>query len=60
MDASYFREKTETCLRLAEGLSWNNPARAKLIELAEDFERQANEFDRVHGVHGATSLRSCR
>jgi hypothetical protein len=59
MDASYFREKAETCSRLAEGLSWNNPARAKLIELAEDFRRQANELDTAHGAKPA-SLRSCR
>jgi len=41
LDAAYFRDKAETCLRLADGLSWNNPARPKLMELAEDFKRQA-------------------
>jgi hypothetical protein len=35
MDATYFRDKAETCLRLAKGLSWNNPARGELMELAE-------------------------
>jgi hypothetical protein len=45
MDAPYFREKAETCLRLAKGLSWNNPARNKLIELAEEFERQASNLE---------------
>jgi hypothetical protein len=56
MDAAYFREKAETCSRLAKGLSWNNPARSKLIELANDFERQAQELEaaaprRRHGDH---------
>jgi hypothetical protein len=45
MDAAYFREKAETCLRLAKGLSWNNPARDKLMELAEEFERQARDLE---------------
>jgi len=45
MDAIYFRDKAETCLRLAKGLSWNNPARAELMELAEEFQRQAEELD---------------
>jgi hypothetical protein len=44
MDATYFRDKAETCLRLAKGLSWNNPARGELMELAEEFQRQAEEF----------------
>jgi hypothetical protein len=25
MDPKYFQERAKTCLRLAEGLSWNNP-----------------------------------
>jgi hypothetical protein len=41
MDAIYFRDKAQTCLRLAKGLSWNNPARGELMELAEEFQRQA-------------------
>ena len=45
MDAIYFRDKAETCLRLAKGLSWNNPARAELMDLAEEFQRQAKELD---------------
>jgi hypothetical protein len=49
MDAAYFREKAETC-RLAKGLSWNNPARGKLMELAEEFERQANALEASRGV----------
>ena len=47
MDATYFREKAETCLRLAKGLSWNNPARLKLMELADDFRREADKMDAV-------------
>jgi hypothetical protein len=45
MDAIYFREKAEICLRLAKGLSWNNPARSELMELAEEFQRQAKELE---------------
>jgi hypothetical protein len=45
MDAAYFREKAETCSRLANGLSWNNPARGKLMELAEEFRRQAKSLE---------------
>ena len=44
MDATYFRDKAETCLRLGKGLSWNNPARGELMELAEEFRRQAEEL----------------
>jgi hypothetical protein len=29
------------CLRLASGLSWNNPVRPRLLELAEEFDRRA-------------------
>lgn len=45
MDASYFRDKAETCRRLARGLSWNNPARNELMDLAEEFRRQADELE---------------
>jgi hypothetical protein len=51
LDAAYFRDKAETCLRLATGLSWNNPARDKLMELAEDFERQANQLEAAETAH---------
>lgn len=45
MDAAYFRDKAETCLRLAKGLSWNNPARDELMKLADEFRRQAEELE---------------
>jgi hypothetical protein len=45
MDANYFRDKAATCLRLAKGLSWNNPARHELMELAQEFERLAVELE---------------
>jgi hypothetical protein len=50
MDATYFRDKAETCLRLAKGLSWNNPARGELIDLAEEFQRQAEELELTTGA----------
>jgi hypothetical protein len=45
MDAAYFREKAAICAKLANGLSWNNPSRRELLQLAEDFERRAAELE---------------
>jgi hypothetical protein len=45
MDVASLREKAALCLRIAKGLSWNNPGRLQLAELAERFERQAKEID---------------
>jgi hypothetical protein len=45
MDAARLREKAALCLRIASGLSWNNPARLQLLELAERLERQAKESE---------------
>ena len=47
MDAKYFREKSEVCLRLADGLSLNNPGRFQLMDLAEDFRERAKELERL-------------
>jgi hypothetical protein len=45
MDVTSLREKAALCLRIAGGLSWNNPGRLQLTDLAERFERQAKEID---------------
>jgi hypothetical protein len=45
MDAARFREKAALCLRLARGLSLNNPGRLQLTDLAERCERQAKELE---------------
>ena len=45
MEAKYFREKAELCLRLADGLSLNNPSRFQLMDLAEDFRERAKELE---------------
>ena len=45
MDAKYFREKAALCLRLADGLSLNNPGRFQLMDLAEDFQKRAKELE---------------
>ena len=45
MDAKYFREKAELCLRLADGLSPNNPGRLQLMNLADDFLKRAKELE---------------
>jgi len=45
MDAKYFREKAELCLRLADGLPLNNPGRFQLMDLAEDFRKRAKELE---------------
>jgi hypothetical protein len=62
LDAAYFRDKAETCLRLADGLSWNNPARPKLMELAEDLKRQAKQLEAAESApqRPAHSSRSAR
>ena len=44
MDAASFRENA-FCLRIARELSWNNPGRLELPELAERLEQQAKEFE---------------
>jgi len=43
--AKYFREKAELCLRLADGLSLNNPGRFQLLDLADDFLERAKELE---------------
>ena len=45
MDVASLREKAALCLRIARGLSWNNPGRLQLTELAERFDRQAKESE---------------
>jgi len=45
MDAKYFREKAEMCMRLADGLSLNNPSRFQLMDLADDFLERAKELE---------------
>jgi len=45
MDANYFRGKAELCLRLADGLSLNNPGRFQLMDLADDFFERAKELE---------------
>jgi hypothetical protein len=45
IDAKYFLEKSELCLRLADGLSLNNPGRFRLTDLAEVFRKRAKELE---------------
>jgi len=45
MDAKYLREKAEVCLRLADGLSLNNPSRFQFMRMAEDFRQRAKELE---------------
>jgi len=45
MDAKYLRQQSELCLRLADGLSLNNPSRFELMRLAEDFGKRAKELE---------------
>jgi hypothetical protein len=45
MDAAGLREKADLCLRISACLSWNNPARLQLLELAERLEQQAKEVE---------------
>jgi hypothetical protein len=52
MDAAYLRERAAICLRLANGLSWNNPARSQLLDLAEDFNRRARTSEPTPPISG--------
>jgi hypothetical protein len=45
MNAKYFREQAELCLRLADSLSLNNPSRIQLMELADALRKRAKELD---------------
>ena len=45
MDAKDFRKKAELYLRLADGLSLNNPGRVQLMEQAKDFRERAKELE---------------
>ena len=45
MDTKYFQEKAALCVRLADGLSLNNPARFQLMDLAEDFMKHAKQLE---------------
>jgi hypothetical protein len=58
MDAKNLREKAVTCLQLAQGLSWNNPGRFQLIDMAEDFQRRAAELEAQAADQGSGPNRS--
>jgi hypothetical protein len=45
MDPLSLREKAALCLRIARRLSWNNPSRLQLADLADRFDRQAKEIE---------------
>ena len=69
MDPASLREKAALCLRIAKGLSWNNPSRLELADLAERLDRQARDSElenprqeRVAGqpqVRGANQFPLC-
>jgi hypothetical protein len=44
-DAKYFRQKAALCVRLADGLSLNNPGRFQLMDMAEDLQEFAKELE---------------
>jgi hypothetical protein len=45
IEASYFREKVQICLRLAKLLPWNNPVRYQLLLMAEDLQKREKELE---------------
>jgi hypothetical protein len=45
MDILRLREKAALCRRIASRLSWNNPSRLQLADLADHLERQAEEIE---------------
>ena len=50
VDAKYLREKAEMCLRLADGLSLNNPSRFQFMRMAEDFRQRAKELEALDAL----------
>jgi len=54
MNALNLREKAALCLRIASRLSWSNPTRLQLTDLADRFDREAKEIelqnDRAQGA----------
>jgi len=64
-DAKYFREKAALCLRLADGLSLNNPGRFQLMDMAEELQGLAKELEAqaaqqppTTAIHAPTRARS--
>jgi hypothetical protein len=45
MNTLGLKEKAALCLRIARRLSWNNPNRLQLTDLADRFDRQAKEME---------------
>lgn len=45
MDILSLREKAALCLRIANRLSWNNPSRLQLTDLADRLDRQAKDIE---------------
>jgi hypothetical protein len=45
MDILSLREKAALCLHIASRLSWNNPSRLQLTDLADRLDRQAKEIE---------------
>ena len=45
MDVAELREKAARYLRIARGLSWNNPQRVQLTNLAERFVQEAKDLE---------------
>jgi hypothetical protein len=45
MDTLSLREKAALCLRIASRLSWNNPSRLQLADLADRLDRQAKDIE---------------
>ena len=45
MNALTLRQKAALCLRIASRLSWSNPTRLQLTDLADRFDRQAKEIE---------------
>jgi hypothetical protein len=49
MNALNLREKAALCLRIASRLSWSNPTRLQLTDLADRFDRHAKEIELQNG-----------
>jgi len=56
MEIAILREKAALCLRIARRLSWDNPGRIQLTNLAERFDKQARDLELQDAASAATAI----
>jgi len=53
-----FRQKADLCMRLADGLSLNNPGRFQLMDMAEELQKHAAEVQRKQNNRSVLNQRN--